>query len=78
MSDMEAGRLEAVLAMADALDTSDERRAVVAGYQWDRHYDLAWDAQHAWSTLVVAEHVVLALYDHITYGTFTWRDGKEI
>jgi hypothetical protein len=73
------GRLEAVLAMADTIETLDARRDVVLGYLHSGYADLASDAQWAWSILVTAEHVVISELRRIRHGmTFTWRDGKEL
>lgn len=76
---IDPGRLEAVLAMADALETTEERRAVVSGYYWSGYPALARDAQAAWSAVTVAEYIVIRQWDRIRHGTtFTWRDGEEL
>jgi hypothetical protein len=76
---IEPGRLEAVLAMADALDTDNERRSVVQGYANGGYDDLVRDADAAWSALVIAEALVTReRWRCGPEGTWVFRDGEEI
>lgn len=76
---IEPDRLEAVLAMADALDTDAERRSVVQGYANGSHDDLVRAADAAWSALVIAEAVVTKeRWNCGPEGTWVFRDGEEI